>query len=71
MDIPKIEIPALRADGITHRIVSPASERSGVLIVDDTPSKLVALAAIVSGMELEVVTASSGARCSKAWPKSM
>ncbi len=45
MDIPKIEIPALRAD---------------VLIVDDTPAKLVALTAIVSGMELEIVTATSG-----------
>ncbi len=45
MDLPKIEIPALRA---------------GVLIVDDTPAKLVALAAIVSGMALEIVTATSG-----------
>ncbi len=60
MDIPKIEIPALRADGTTPRIVVPAGERAGVLIVDDTPSKLVALAAIVSGMALEIVTASSG-----------
>ncbi len=48
MDIPKIEIPALRGAG-------------GVLIVDDTPAKLVALAAIVSGMALEtIVTATSG-----------
>ena len=46
MDNPKIEIPA--------------GERAGVLIVDDTPSKLVALAAIVSGMGLEIVTATSG-----------
>ena len=46
MDNPKIEIPA--------------GERAGVLIVDDTPSKLVALAAIVSGMALEIVTATSG-----------
>ncbi len=46
MDNPKIEMPA--------------GERAGVLIVDDTPAKLVALAAIVSSMALEVVTASSG-----------
>ncbi len=60
MDIPKIEIPTLRADGTTQRIVVPAGERAGVLIVDDTPAKLVALAAIVSGMALEIVTATSG-----------
>ncbi len=60
MDIPKIEIPALRADGTTQRSVVPAGERAGVLIVDDTPAKLVALVAIVSGMELEIVTANSG-----------
>ncbi len=46
MDNPKIEMPA--------------GERAGVLIVDDTPAKLLALAAIVSSMALEVVTASSG-----------
>ncbi len=45
MDLPKIEMPTLRA---------------AVLIVDDTPAKLLALAAIVSNMELEVVTATSG-----------
>ncbi len=60
MDIPKIEIPALRADGTTQRIVAPVGERASVLIVDDTPAKLVALGAIVSGMELEIVTANSG-----------
>ncbi len=46
MDNPKIEMPA--------------GERAGVLIVDDTPAKLVALAAIVSGVALEIVTANSG-----------
>ncbi len=46
MDIPKFEMPVL--------------ERAGVLIVDDTPSKLLALGAIVSGMALEIVTATSG-----------
>ncbi len=60
MDIPKIEIPALRADGTTQRSVVPAGERAGVLIVDDTPANLVALVAIVSVMELEIVTATSG-----------
>ncbi len=60
MDIPKIEIPALPADATTQRSVLPASERGCVLIVDDTPSKLIALGAIVSGMALEIVTANSG-----------
>ncbi len=60
MELPKIEIPALRADDTTQRSVVPAGERAGVLIVDDTPSKLMALGAIVSGMALEVVTANSG-----------
>ncbi len=60
MDLPKIEIPALRADGTTQRSVMPVGERAGVLIVDDTPAKLVALGAIVSGMALEIVTATSG-----------
>ncbi len=60
MDNPKIEIPTLRADGTTQRSVVPAGERGGVLIVDDTPSKLMALGAIVSGMDLEIVTATSG-----------
>ncbi len=46
MDLSKIEIPV--------------GERASVLIVDDTRAKLVALAAIVSGMELEIVTATSG-----------
>jgi len=60
MDIPKIEIPAPRADGTTQRSVGPVGERGGVLIVDDTPSKLAALGAIISGMALEIVTATSG-----------
>ncbi len=60
MDIPKIEIPVLRADDTSQRSVMPVGERGSVLIVDDTPSKLVALSAIVSGMGLEVVTANSG-----------
>ncbi len=61
MDLPKIEIPVLRADDTTQRSVMPAGERGSVLIVDDTPAKLVALGAIVSSMELEIVTANSGA----------
>ncbi len=60
MNIPKIEIPALRADDTTQRSVIPAGERAGVLIVDDTPAKLVALGAIVSGMEMDIVMANSG-----------
>ncbi len=46
MNIPKIEMPV--------------GERCGVLIVDDTPFKLVALGAIVENMTLEIVTATSG-----------
>ncbi len=62
MELPKIEIPALRADGTTQLNVKPVGERASVLIVDDTPAKLAALGAIVSGMgmELEIVTATSG-----------
>ncbi len=60
MDIPKIEMPALRADATTQLSVKPVGERASVLIVDDTPAKLMALAAIVSGMALEAVTATSG-----------
>ncbi len=60
MDISKIEMPALRADGTTQRSVVPVGERASVLIVDDTPSKLTALGVIVSGMALEIVTANSG-----------
>ena len=52
MDIPKIEIPALRADGTTQHNVAPVDGRAGVLIVDDTPAKLTSLVAIVSSMEL-------------------
>ncbi len=59
-DIPKIEIPALRADDTTQRSVMPVGERASVLIVDDTPAKLTSLVAIVSGMALEIVTANSG-----------
>ncbi len=44
----------------TPKIETPVGERAGVLIVDDTPAKLVALSAIVSGMALEIVTATSG-----------
>ncbi len=60
MDIHKIEIPAQHADDTTQSSVMPVGKRGSVLIVDDTPSKLMALASIVSGMELEIVTATSG-----------
>ncbi len=60
MDISKTEIPALPADATTLLNVVPASERGCVLIVDDTPSKLMALGAIVSGMGLDIMTANSG-----------
>jgi diguanylate cyclase (GGDEF)-like protein len=59
-DMPPIKNPALHPDGsIQHSVVLPSDE-AGVLIVDDTPSKLAAVAAIVSGMELQIVTATSG-----------
>ncbi len=41
-------------------MVVSVGDRGGVLIVDDTPAKLVALGAIVSGMALEIVTVTSG-----------
>jgi diguanylate cyclase (GGDEF)-like protein len=59
-DMPPIKNSALHRDGtIQHSVVLPSDE-AGVLIVDDTPSKLAAVAAIVSGMELQIVTATSG-----------
>ncbi len=42
------------------KIEIPVGERASVLIVDDTPTKLVALGAIVSGMELDIVMENSG-----------
>lgn len=60
MDVPSIKNPTLQPDGTNQRNAVPSSDVANVLIVDDTPSKLAAVAAIVSGMELQVVTATSG-----------
>ena len=60
MELPKTEIPALRPGDAPLRIEVPEGERASVLVVDDNPAKLASLAAIVSGMGLQVVTASSG-----------
>lgn len=42
------------------RLVSPDGVPASILIVDDTPAKLAAIAAVISDMGLEVTTASSG-----------
>ena len=60
MELPEIEIPVLNDDGTPQQIQMPPGERARVLIVDDNPSKLAALVAIVSDLELEVVTVGSG-----------
>ena len=60
MELPTVEIPALQNGGTPQHIEIPAGDIACVLIVDDNPAKLTSLAAVVSGMELEVVTATSG-----------
>jgi len=60
MELPKIEIPALHDGGTPRSIGVPAGNLGCVLIVDDNPAKLTSLASVVSDMELEVVTATSG-----------
>ncbi len=60
MELPKTEIPALRAGEAPLRIEVPEAARAHVLAVDDNPAKLASLAAIVSAMGLNVVVAGSG-----------
>ena len=59
MELPKIEIPALKGGAAPLHIEAPG-ERASILIVDDNPAKLTALAAVVADMGPAVVTASSG-----------
>ena len=54
------EIPALKEDGMPQPSRILEGDVACVLIVDDNPAKLTSLAAIVSGMKLDVVTANSG-----------
>lgn len=60
MELPRIEIPALTGGAPALSIEVPEGERASVLIVDDSPAKLAALAAVVADMNLHVVTARSG-----------
>ncbi len=60
MDLPKIEVPALASEGAMPVLEVPENERASVLVVDDSPSKLASVAAIVAGLGLEVATAKSG-----------
>ena len=60
MELPTVEISALKNGGAPQHIGIAAGEIACVLIVDDNPAKLTSLAAVVSGMGLEVVTATSG-----------
>jgi len=60
MDAQQTEIPALRNIGGQLPSLSPDGVPASVLVVDDSPSKLASLEAVVTGMGLDVVTASSG-----------
>ncbi len=60
MDAQQTEIPALRNIGGQLPSLSPDGVPASVLVVDDSPSKLASLEAVVTGMSLDVVTASSG-----------
>lgn len=60
MDVRQTEIPALRNTGGLVHAVPPNGAPASVLVVDDSPSKLASLGAVVSGMGLNVVPASSG-----------
>jgi signal transduction histidine kinase len=60
MDAQSTEIPALRNAGDLVPSLSPDGAPASVLVVDDSPSKLASLEAVVSGMGLDVITASSG-----------
>jgi CheY-like chemotaxis protein len=53
-----IEMLVPNGDGTVQSL--SAGERACVLIVDDTPAKLMSLSAIVSSMKLDAVTATSG-----------
>lgn len=56
----KVELPDLAIGGVARQSIPPDGVPAPILIVDDTASKLQAIASIVSAMGLEVTTASSG-----------
>jgi signal transduction histidine kinase len=60
MDTQPTEIPALRNAGSLGPLLSPDGPPASVLVVDDSPSKLASLEAVVTSMGLNVVMASSG-----------
>lgn len=60
MDAQQTEIPALRNVGSLLPSLSPDGAPANVLVVDDSPSKLASLEAVVRSMGLNVVTARSG-----------
>lgn len=60
MDAEQTEIPVLsHSDGLWYPL-SPNGDPASILVVDDNESKLASIASIVTGMGLNVVTASSG-----------
>lgn len=60
MELPQSEIPALDGLGALEYPAVDEDEPACVLIIDDTPGKLLSLCAVVGSMGLEVCTASSG-----------
>jgi signal transduction histidine kinase len=54
------ETPVLRSGGMLRQPLSPDGVPASVLVVDDNPAKLKAIASIVGAMGLDVTTASSG-----------
>lgn len=60
MEAEQTEIPALSHADEPWYPLSPDGEPASILVVDDNESKLASIAAIVAGMGLNVVTASSG-----------
>lgn len=53
-------VPVLKTAGHLRQPLPPDGVPAAVLIVDDSPAKLKAITAIITGMNLEVSTASSG-----------
>jgi signal transduction histidine kinase len=50
----------LKEEASSKKLVSPDGVPASILIVDDTPAKLESIAAVISGMGLEVTKAESG-----------
>lgn len=49
-----------KAEASTRKLTSPDGVPASILVVDDTPAKLESIAAVISGMGLEVTKAASG-----------